>query len=74
MCANALLPPAKIIMEVLQGSILGLGLLFLGYINDIHCVLKHSKMTMFADDMAFYCNENSPIDMQSNDDKLALNV
>lgn len=44
-------------------------------------------MTMFADDMAFYCNENLPIDMQSNlnadlaaitlwlhDDKLTLSA
>ena len=56
--------PAKITMGVLQGSILG-PLLFLVYINGIHSVLNHSKMTMFADGMVFFCHENLPTDMQS---------
>ena len=34
------------------------------YINGIQSVPKHSRMTMFADDMAFYCHENSPTDLQ----------
>ena len=68
MCENELSPPAKITVGVLQGSILG-PLLFLVYINGIQSVLKHSRMTMFADDMAFYCQENSPTDLQ-----LKLNV
>ena len=46
-----------------QGSILG-PLLFLIYINGIESALQFSKMTMFADDMAFYCPEISPIDLQ----------
>ena len=86
MCVNALSPPAKITMGVPQGSILG-PLLFLVYINGIQSELQHSKMTMFADDMAFYCHENSPTDLQSklnadlaaitswlHDNKLTLNV
>ena len=64
MCVNALSPPAKITMEVPQGSIFG-PLLFLLYINGIQSELQHSKITMFADYMAFYCHENSPTDLQS---------
>ena len=64
MSVNALSPPAKIAIEVPQGSILW-PLLFLVYINGIQFELQHSKMTMFADDMAFYCHENSPTNLQS---------
>ena len=64
MSVNALSPQAKITMEVPQGSILG-PLLFLVYINGIQFELQHSKMTMLADDMAFYCHENSPTNLQS---------
>ena len=86
MCENELSPPAKITVGVPQGSILG-PLLSLVYINGIQSVLKHSRMTMFADDMAFYCHENSPTDLQLklnvdlaaitswlHDNKLTLNV
>ena len=86
MCVNALSPSAKITMVVPQGSILG-PLLFLVYINGIQSELQHSKMTMFADDMVFYCHENSPTNLQSklnadlaaitswlHDNKLTLNV
>ena len=86
MCENELAPPAKIAVGVPQGSILG-PLLFLVYINGIQSVLKHSRMTMFAEDMAFYCHENSPTDLQLklnadlaaitswlHDNKLTLNV
>ena len=57
------------------------------YINGIQSELQHSKMTMFADDMAFYCHENSPSNLQSklnadlaaitswlHDNKLTINV
>ena len=57
------------------------------YINGIQSELQQSKMTMFADDMAFYCHENSPTNLQSklnadlaaitswlHDNKLTLNV
>ena len=86
MSVNALSPPAKITMGVPQGSILG-PLLFLMYINGIQSELQHSKMTMFADDVAFYCHANSPTNLQSklnadlaaitswlHDNKLTLNV
>ena len=65
MCVNALSPSAKITMVVPQGSILGPLTLFLVYINGIQSELQHSKMTMFADDMVFYCHENSPTNLQS---------
>ena len=69
-----------------QGSILG-PLFFLVYINGIQSELQHSKMTLFADGMAFYCHENLPTNLQSklnadlaaitswlHDNKLTLNV
>ena len=65
MRVNALSPPARLTMRVPQGSILG-PLLFLVYINSIQSELQHSKMTMFADDIVFYCHENSPTNLQSN--------
>ena len=86
MCVNALSAPAKVTMGVPQGSILR-PLLFLVYIDGVQSELRHSKMTMFADDMAFYCRENSPTNLQSkfnadlaaitswlHNNKLTLNV
>ena len=86
MCVNALSPPAKVTTGVLHGSILG-PLLFLVYIDGIQSELWHSKMRMSAVDMAFYCHENSPNNLQSklnadltaitswlHDNKLTLNV
>ena len=86
MCVNALSPPAKITMGVRQGRILG-SLLLLVYINGIQFEVQHSKMTMFADNMAFYFHENSLTNLQSklnadlaaitsslHDNKLTLNV
>ena len=56
---------------------------FFGIQSEVH----HSKMTMFANDMASYCHENSPNNLQSklnadlaaitswlHDNKLTLNV
>ena len=82
MCVNALSPLGR----TPRGSILG-PLLFLVYINGIQSELQPSKMTMFADDMAFNCHESSPTNLQSklnvdlaaitswlHDNKLTLNV
>ena len=61
---DAISPAANITAGVPQGSILG-PLLFLVYINGIQSVLRHSKITMFADDMAFHCPESSASDLQT---------
>ncbi|CAB3981851.1 Hypothetical predicted protein [Paramuricea clavata] len=86
MCGDATSSAANITLGVPQGSILG-PLLFLVYLNGVQSVLKHSKMTIFADDMAFYCPESSATDLQSKlnldlkaisvwlrDNKLTLNI
>ena len=65
MSVNALSPPAKITMGVRQSRILG-SLLLLAYVNGIQSEVQHSKMTMFADNMAFYfMRTHQPICNQS---------
>ena len=36
-----------------QGSVLG-PLLFLLYIDDLHSIVRHSKLKLYADDVALY--------------------
>ena len=36
-----------------QGSVLG-PLLFLFYIDDLHTIVRHSKLKLYADDVALY--------------------
>ena len=70
----------------IHGSILG-PLLFSIYISELPACLKHTSMTLFADDTALYCSAKSSTDLQKmlnedlasvaewlNDHKLTLNV
>ena len=45
--------------------------MFQVYINGIESTLQHSSMTMFPDDMAFYCPEHSANGLQT---KLNIDV
>ncbi len=63
-CDDTISPEAKVSIGVPQGSILG-PLPFLIHINGIDSALQFSKITMFADDMAFYCSETSAVNLQS---------
>ena len=47
--------PKKLTTGVLQGCILG-PLLFWVYINGVQTCLKHTGMTLSADDIALYCS------------------
>lgn len=62
---------------LLQDSILD-PLLSIVYINGIESTLQHSSMTVFADDMAFYCPEHSAIGLKNGswlrEHKLTLNI
>ena len=73
-------------MEVLQGSCLG-PLLYLVYINDLPCIIKNPKVSMYADNTSLYhfskdiSQLNEPIsedlgkiDRWLKGNKLSLNV
>ena len=76
----------RVSVGVPKGSILG-PLLFSIYIIDLPICLKHTSVTLFADDTALYCSAKSSTDLQQmlnedlasvvewlNDHKLTLNV
>ena len=48
-----------VICGIPQGSILG-SLLFIVHINDLPSVLKHCKVSMYADDTMLYCSGKDP--------------
>lgn len=52
-----------------QGSVLG-PLLFLLYIDDLHSIVKHSKLKLYADDVALYREIKSEADCQLLQDDL----
>ena len=54
-----------------QGSVLG-PLLFLLYIDDLHSIVKHSKLKLYADDVALYREIKSEADCQLLQDDLDL--
>ena len=63
-CGDAVSSKVKVPIGVPQGSILG-PLFFLMHINGVELVLQFSRMTMFADDMAFYCSDTTRHNLQS---------
>ena len=63
-CGDAVSSKVKVPIGVPQGSIIG-PLFFLIHINDVESVLRFSRMTMFADDMAFYCSDTTRHNLQS---------
>ena len=76
----------RVSVRVPQGSILR-PLLFSIYVNNLPTCLKHTSLTLFADDTAVYCSTKSSRDLQQmlnedldsvaeglNDHKLTLNV
>ena len=59
-CGDAVSSKVRLPIGVPQGSILR-PLLFLIHIDGVESVLQFSRMTMCADDMAFYCSDTIPV-------------
>ena len=56
-------------LEYPQGTVLG-PLLFLLYVNDLDCVIKHSTIRLFADDVLLYAPANTMEECSSLQDDL----
>ena len=60
---------ASVTSGVPQGTVLG-PLLFLLYVNDLDCIIKHSTIRLFADDVLLYASANTMEECSSLQDDL----
>ena len=69
---DAISPPARVLSGVPQGTVLG-PLLFLCYFADLPNVVKHSKLSIYADDTKLYSmirDRNDCINLQADLDRV----
>ena len=60
---------ASVTSGVPQGTVLG-PLLFLLYVNDLDCIIRHSTIRLFADDVLLYATANTMEECSSLQDDL----
>ena len=72
-CENELSEALPVTFGVPQGSILG-PLLFLVYINDLSSAIKHSEVSLYADDTVLYCFSKEPHKLESKLNEDLYNV
>ena len=64
-CANHMSDALPVTVGVAQGSILG-PLLFIVYINDLPEIVKHCKVSIYADDTILYCFSSSTVILEDS--------